>query len=100
MKPMRLTQNCCKKKIDSLVEIGGLEMLYNAAIQIILAEDAAIEAFQMSVEFALADEYFTDEEYEYWSQLAGDLELDGDTATAFFNEVLAEYDYETIDSLF
>lgn len=89
-----------QEKIDSLVEIGGLEMLYNAAIQIILAEDAAIEAFQMSVEFALADEYFTDEEYEYWSQLAGDLELDGDTGTAVFNEVLAEYDYETIDSLF
>jgi hypothetical protein len=82
------------------MEIGGFELLYNAALQIILAEDAAEETFQMSVEFALADECFSDEEYEYWTKLAQDLEFDEDRATKLFNEVLEEYDYETLDSLF
>ncbi|MTJ52749.1 hypothetical protein FJR38_08785 [Anabaena sp. UHCC 0253] len=88
------------EKINNLIEIGGFELLYNAAVQIILAEDAAEETFQMSVEFALADECFSDEEYEYWSQLAQDLELDNDRATELFNEILEEYDYEPFDTLF
>ena len=54
----------------------------------------------MSVEFALADECFSYEEYEYWTKLAQDLEFDEDRATKLFNEVLEEYDYETLDSLF
>ncbi|MTJ09773.1 C1 family peptidase [Anabaena sp. UHCC 0204] len=89
-----------EEKINNLIEIGGFELLYNAAVQIILAEDAAEETFQMSVEFALADECFSDEEYEYWSQLAQDLELDNDRATELFNEILEEYDYEPFDTLF
>lgn len=89
-----------EEKINNLLEIGGFELLYNAAVQIILAEDAAEAAFQMSVEFALADECFSDEEYEYWTQLAQDLELDNNRATELFNEVLAEYDYEPFESLF
>ena len=89
-----------EEKIQGLMEIGGFELLYNAALQIILAEDAAEETFQMSVEFALADECFSDEEYEYWTKLAQDLEFDEDRATKLFNEVLEEYDYETLDSLF
>lgn len=89
-----------EEKINNLLEIGGFELLYNAAVQIILAEDAAEEAFQMSVEFALADECFSDEEYEYWTKLGQDLELDNDRATELFNEVLEEYDYEPFESLF
>jgi hypothetical protein len=54
----------------------------------------------MSVEFALADECFSDEEYEYWTKLGQDLELDNDRATELFNEVLEEYDYEPFESLF
>ncbi len=89
-----------EEKINSLLEIGGFELLYNAAVQIILAEDSAEEAFQMSAEFALADECFSHEEYEYWTKLAEDLELDNQRATELFNEVLAEYDYEPFESLF
>lgn len=88
------------KKINTLIESGGIELLYNAAVEIILAEDAAVEAFQMSVAFALADENFSDEEYEFWVKLAVDFEFDNDTATELFNEVLEEYDYEPFDSLF
>ena len=54
----------------------------------------------MSVEFAIADGHFSDEEYNYWTQLATDLELDEDKATKWFNRVLEEYDMEPMDSLF
>lgn len=89
-----------EEKVNSLIETGGMELLYHAAVQIVLAEDSEEEAFQMSVEFALADEYFSDEEYQYWSQLAVDLEIDNDKATELFNEILAEYDYDPFDNLF
>ena len=88
------------EKINTLLESGGIELLYNAAVEIILAEDAAVEAFQMSVAFALADEHFSDEEYEFWIKLATDFDFDNDTATSLFNQVLEEHDYEPFDSLF
>ncbi|MEA5470863.1 C1 family peptidase, partial [Spirulina sp. 06S082] len=89
-----------QEKIDELLEMGGFEMLYNAATQVILAEDCAEEAFQVSAEFAIADEHFSEEEYQYWSKLAGDLELDGDRATEIFNRILEEYDMEPFEDLF
>jgi C1A family cysteine protease/uncharacterized tellurite resistance protein B-like protein len=87
-------------KINTLMEVGGYPMLYNAAVQVILAEDCVKEAFQMSAEFALADEEFTDEEYDYWAQLAEDLGIDGAKATKWFNRVLEDYDMDTIEDLF
>ena len=89
-----------QEKIDTLVELGGYHLLYNAAVQVILAEENVKEAFQMSVEFAIADGQFSDEEYDYWTQLATDLEIDEDKATKWFNRVLEEYDMEPMDSLF
>lgn len=89
-----------QEKINTLVEVGGYHLLYNAAVQVILAEDCVKEAFQMSVEFALADETFSDEEYQYWTQLAEDLEIGEEKATKWFNKVLEEYDMEPFDSLF
>ena len=82
------------------MELGGYHLLYNAAVQVILAEENVKEAFQMSVEFAIADGQFSDEEYDYWTQLATDLEIDEDKATKWFNRVLEEYDMEPMDSLF
>ena len=89
-----------QEKIDTLLEAGGHHLLYNAAIQVILSEDCVKEAFQMSAEFAIADEVLSDQEYQYWSQLATDLEIDEDKATKWFNRILEEYEMDTIDSLF
>lgn len=89
-----------QEKIDMLLEAGGLDMLYNASLQVVLAEGLEVETFQISAEFAIADEELTDEEMEYWGQLAEDLGLDGDTATDLFNEVLEKYDLVTFESLF
>lgn len=89
-----------EEKMEELLEMGGFDLLYNASIQVILSEDCAEEAFQISAEFAIADEQFTQEEYQYWSQLAEDLELEGDRATELFNEILEQYDFEPFESLF
>lgn len=88
------------EKIATLVELGGYHLLYNAAVQVVLAEDCVQDAFEMTVAFAAADEVLSDEEYQYWAQLATDLEIDEDEATEWFNGVLEEYELDPIDSLF
>jgi hypothetical protein len=89
-----------QEKIQTLLDAGGYHMLYNAAVQVVLSEDCVKEAVQMSAEFAAADEVISDEEYEYWAQLATDLEIDEDKATKWFNRILEDYEMDTIDSLF
>lgn len=54
----------------------------------------------MSAEFAIADGTFSDEEYDYWTQLATDLDIPEEKATKWFNRVLEDYDMEPMDSLF
>ncbi|NOQ36480.1 MAG: peptidase C1 [Methylococcaceae bacterium] len=95
-----INTDALQEKIDALIEAGGLDMLYNASIQVILAEDLSLATFQISAEFAIADEELTEEEMDYWGQLAKDLEIAGETATALFNETLEKYDLVTFETLF
>jgi len=81
------------EKIIEISSTGGFEDLYNAAVLNVLAEDFAEQTFRMSIEFAVADKHFTEEEITYWVKLADDLDLTDDQKFCLFTELLTHQSF-------